>query len=57
MNRATGVAVGAAMAFGLGLALSACSEGEAGEAGASLAAESVTTQATQPVVTVYKSPT
>ena len=57
MNRATGVAVGATMAFGLGLARSACSEGEAGEAGASLAAESVTTQATQPVVTVYKSPT
>ena len=60
MNRGTGIALGATMAFVSGLAFAACSEGaadEAGEPAYTPVAEAQTTQATLPVVTVYKAPT
>lgn len=59
MNRGTGIVLGASLAFVSGVGLSACSpsDSEADEAGSAMAAEAQTTQATLPVVTVYKSPT
>ena len=57
MNRGTGVALGAALAFVSGIALAACAEESADEADTTPAAEAQTTQATLPVVTVYKAPT
>jgi hypothetical protein len=57
MDRGTGIALGATVAFASGLALAACSPGETGEAYSAPAAEAQTTQASLPVVTVYKSPT
>jgi hypothetical protein len=60
MHRRAGLAFGAALAFVTGLT-AACGQGEAPEATADgapqVAAVAQTTLATQPVVTVYKSPT
>jgi hypothetical protein len=58
MHRRAGWAFGAALAFTTGLTAAACGQGDARESAATVAEEvSQTTQATQPVVTVYKSPT
>lgn len=57
MNRQTGLVLGTALAFAAGLGLAACSETDAEEVRSAPVAEAQTTQATQPVVTVYKTPT
>ena len=57
MNRRTGLPLGAALAFATGLALAACSETDAEETRPAPVAQAQTTQATLPVVTVYKTPT
>ena len=64
MYRRAGLAVGAALAFVAGLSVAACGQGEASDSTAYAAPEAAevsqtaqTTPATQPVVTVYKSPT
>lgn len=64
MHRRAPLALGATLAFTTGLAVAACGQGDAPEKAADTsraAPEAVetaqTTPATQPVVTVYKSPT
>ena len=60
MHRRAGLAFGTALAFVAGFSV-ACGQGDAPEATADAAPQAVevaqTTPATQPVVTVYKSPT
>ena len=58
MHRRAGLACGVALAFVAGLSVAACGQNDASEA-STLAGSgtSQTTQATRPVVTVYKSPT
>jgi len=64
MHRRAGLAFGAALAFVAGLSAAACGQGEAPDSTANAASQvaevsqtAQTTPATQPVVTVYKSPT
>ena len=57
MNRGTGIAIAASLSLVSGMALAGCSRGAADEAGTAAAAEDLTTPATLPVVTVYRSPT
>ena len=58
MHRRAGSAFGAALVFVAGLSVAACGQDDAREATARAGSEtSQTTQATRPVVTVYKSPT
>jgi len=58
MNRSAGLAFGAALVLASGLAVSACGQSDTPDAAVQAAPEaSQTTQATRPVVTVYKSPT
>jgi len=64
MNRRAGLAFGATLAFVAGLSGAACGTGEASDSTGNAAPEASevsraaqTTPATQPVVTVYKSPT
>lgn len=58
MHRRAGSAFGAALAFVAGLSVAACGQNDAREAATLPASEaSQATLATQPVVTVYKSPT
>jgi hypothetical protein len=64
MNRRAGLAFGVSLAFVAGLSVAACGQGDAPESTANAAPEASaveqtaqTTPATQPVVTVYKSPT
>ena len=64
MHRRAGLAFGAALVFVAGLSVAACGQGDASESTAQAAPEAMpveqtaqTTPATQPVVTVYKSPT
>lgn len=61
MHRRAGLAFGAALAFAGGISAAACGQGDAPEATEGAAPPSMevaqTTPATQPVVTVYKSPT
>ncbi len=64
MHRKAGLAFGVALAFVAGLSAAACGQGNASESDAQAAPEATqveqtaqTTPATQPVVTVYKSPT
>ena len=58
MHRRAGMAFGAALAFVAGVSVAACGQGDAPESTVDAAPqESQATLATQPVVTVYKSPT
>jgi len=58
MHRRAGLALGAALAFVAGVSAAACGQGDARESTDYAAPQaSQTTPATQPVVTVYKSPT
>ena len=57
MDRRTGIALAATLTFASGLALAACSQEEVAREDSTPAAESQTTAATLPVVTVYKAPT
>jgi hypothetical protein len=64
MHRRTGLAFGSALAFVAGLSAAACGTGETSDSTANAVPEASevsqaaqTTPATQPVVTVYKSPT
>jgi hypothetical protein len=58
MNRRNDIALGIALALGTAFAAAGCGQTDAGEeAPASVSATSQTTDATLPVVTVYKSPT
>ena len=57
MKRGAGIALGVTVAFLSGLAVAACGPGESEETDASPAPVAQTTQATLPVVTVYKAPT
>jgi hypothetical protein len=64
MHRRAGVAFGAALAFVAGLSAAACGQGETPDStgnavpqAADVSQTAQTTPATQPVVTVYKSPT
>lgn len=59
MRRRAGWGAGVAVALIAGASASACDRGDARPSGSASAVQEVarTTQATQPVVTVYKSPT
>jgi F0F1-type ATP synthase membrane subunit c/vacuolar-type H+-ATPase subunit K len=64
MNRRAGLSFGVALAFAAGLTAAACGQGDMSETNTDAAPRAPeveqtaqTTPATQPVVTVYKSPT
>ena len=57
MSRGTGIALGTSLAFACGVVLGACAQEDQPQKVSKSAAVAQTTQATLPVVTVYKSPT
>ncbi len=64
MHRKAGLSFGVALAFAVGLTAAACGQGDTSETNSDAAPRvseveqtAQTTPATQPVVTVYKSPT
>jgi len=64
MHRRASLALGAALSVVAGLSVTACGQGDSSESSANSTPQAVeaaqsaqTTPATQPVVTVYKSPT